>query len=92
MYLGDEDLTNICLDVSSFDSEIVENIIERLKVLGYKHDYGRLNSKCCCNVIDVGFDGAYSLYKSLDYAYCGYDIGAGSDVELFFSHINKFEG
>ena len=92
MYLGDEDLTNICLDVSRFDGEIVENIIERLKVLGYKHDYGSLNSKCCCNVIDVGFDGTYNLYQNIGYRGCSYGIGAGSDVEKFFSHIKKFEG
>jgi len=92
MYLGDEGITNICLDVSSFDGEIVENIIERLKVLGYKHDYGSLNYKCCCNVIDVGFDGAYNIYLNLDYTQCTYDIGTGDDVELFFSHIKKFEG
>ena len=92
MYLGDEGITNICLDVSSFDGEIVENIIERLKVLGYKHDYGSLNSKCCCNVIDVGFDGTYNIYLNLDYTECTYYIGVGSDVEKFFSHIKKFEG
>ena len=91
MYLG-EDLTDICLDVSSFDGEIVENLIERLEVLCYKHDYGSLNSKGCCNVIDVGFDGTYNIYLNLDYTKCNYYIGAGSDVELFFSHIKKFEG
>lgn len=92
MYLGDGYLTNICLDVSSFDGELVKSIVERLEVLGYKHNYGSLNSKGCCNVIGVGVDGTYSLYLSLGYADCAYDIGAGDDVELFFSHIKKFEG
>ena len=92
MHLGDEDLTNICLDVSSFDGELVKSIIERLKVLGYKHDYGSLNSNGCCNVIDVGDDGTYNLYLNLEYDWCSYNIGAGSDVELLFSHIKKFEG
>ena len=92
MYLGDEVVSNICLDVSSFDGELVNIIIERLEVFGYKHDYGSLNSNGCCNVIDVGVDRTYNLYQSLDYDECSYDVGAGSDVELFFSHIKKFEG
>ena len=92
MYLGDEDITNICLDVASFDAELVRSIIKRLKVLGYKHDYGSLDAFGLCNVIDVGFDGKYNLYVNLDYRECGFDLGAGSDIELFFSHIKRFEG